>query len=117
MTRRWGAALLALACLLPQAALALHHHEHEEAHADCACGPREAFECSDADCGSKEHHHHERAHDPASCRACSAADVAPLLHTADIDLVAVAADFEAPERAVPTARPLDLWRSGRGPPA
>ena len=115
MNRRWGAALLALACLLPQAALAVHHHEHEAVEA-CGCGSREAFECSDADCGSKEHHHHERAHDPATCRVCTA-DVAPILEPVAVALSTSTEAFTPSERAVSEPAPLDLWRSGRGPPA
>jgi len=114
MTRRWGAALLALACLLPQAALALHHDEHEAA--DCACAHEAAFECDGSDCGSREHHHHERAHDPATCRVCSH-DVAPILESTDVALVAVADAFEPSERAVTPPLPSGLWHSGRGPPA
>jgi hypothetical protein len=113
--RRFGAALLALACLLPQVALAVHHHEHEAAEEACGCGDRAAIECGNADCGSKEHHHHERAHDPATCRTCTN-DVAPILEAIGVRLVTSVDVFEPAERAHPGARPIDLWRSGRGPP-
>jgi hypothetical protein len=116
VNRRAAAALLALSCLLPQAALALHHHG--EAAEDCAgCGQSPAFECDGADCGSREHHHHERAHDPAACQACSAACAVALLETPAFDVALASAGFDAPDAAAPAAVPSDLWHSGRGPPA
>jgi hypothetical protein len=114
--RRLAAAFLALVGLLPQAALALHHHEAEAA--DCAgCDRGPGLRCDAPDCPSREHHHHERAHDPAACQACSAVAALAFLELPAFDLALAPALLESIDPAAPAAAPSDLWRSGRGPPA